>query len=472
MNLSERSISQKSNYGVEPVNNTMIGFNGVYSSKAPILTRLVNMLPNINTDVESNIAVKTEFAYLNSRTPTQDGLDNGATVYIDDFEGAQTNIDIKGFNSWKLSSIPYKNFKGSEIKNNDISSGYGRAKLAWYSIDPIFYAGGRPSGINNEDISLNTTRRIFIKEIFPEQDLVQGTTTVQNTLDLAYYPQEKGPYNNATEEEFKRDRAENWAGIMRPINATNFEQSNVEFIEFWLLDTFSEIITEQDDLGELYFHLGNISEDILKDGRKQFENGLPGPNSQFLAHESPWGMVPSTQSLLYAFNTIPQDREAQDLGLDGLDDISEGLVYTNGLEEDPAGGNYQFFVSAKGGVLDRYKNYNGTQGHSPVAFSDTDRGNTTEPDSEDINRDQSMNTIDSYFEYRVPISKSMGVGNHPFITDVRENVKVAVPNGDEITTRWIQFKIPVQKGYYEDTQFDEYFENLNNRSLKLNTVYF
>ena len=172
-------------------------------------------------------------------------------------------------------------------------------------------------------------------------------------------------------------------------------------------------------------------------------------------------MVPSTQSLLYAFNTIPQDREAQDVGLDGLDDI-EGLVYTNGLEEDPAGDNYQFFVSAKGGVLDRYKNYNGTQGNSPVAFSDTDRGNTTEPDSEDINRDQSMNTIDSYFEYRVPISKLMGVGNHPFITDVRENVKVAVPNGDEITTRWIQFKIPVQKGYYEDTQFDEYFEAINN----------
>ena len=51
MNLSERSISQKANYGVEPVNNTMIGFNGTYSSKVPFLTRLVNKLPNINSDV-------------------------------------------------------------------------------------------------------------------------------------------------------------------------------------------------------------------------------------------------------------------------------------------------------------------------------------------------------------------------------------------------------------------------------------
>jgi len=462
LNLSENPLTQKANYGTEPVNNTMIGFNTNFSTELPFLTRWVNKIPTMNTNVPSILSFRGEVANLIAGKPKNTQLQGESNVYIDDFEGAQTNIDIKGFNSWKLSSVPYKNFKGSEIKDNDISRGFGRAKLSWYSIDPVFYAGGRPSGINNDDISLNTTRRIFIKEIFPEQDLVQGTTTVQSTLDLAYYPEEKGPYNNVTEEEFKRDGAENWAGIMRPINATNFEQSNVEFIEFWLLDTFSEMITMDDDLGELYFHLGNISEDILKDGRKQFENGLPGPNSQFLAHETSWGMVPSPQSLLYAFNTIPEDREAQDVGLDGLNDISEALVYTNGPEEDPAGDNYQFFVSAKGGVLQRYKNYNGTQGNSPIAFSDTDRGNTTEPDSEDINRDQSMNTIDSYFEYRIPISKSMGVGNHPFITDVRENVKVAVPNGDEITTRWIQFKIPVQKGYYEDTQFDEYFEAINN----------
>ena len=462
LNLSENPLTQKANYGTEPVNNTMIGFNTNFSTELPFLTRWVNKIPTINTNVPSMLSFRGEIANLIAGKPKNTQLQGETNVYIDDFEGAQTNIDIKGFNSWKLSSIPFKNFKGSEVKDNDLSAGFGRAKLAWYSIDPIFYAGGRPAGINNDDISLNTTRRIFIKEIFPEQDLVQGTTTVQSTLDLAYYPDEKGPYNNVTNEEFKRDRDENWAGIMRPINATNFEQSNVEFIEFWLLDTFNEITSEEDDLGSLYFHLGNLSEDILKDGRKQFENGLPGTGGQNLVYETPWGKVPSTQSLLYAFNTVAEDRAIQDVGFDGLDDAQERSIYTNGPEEDPAGDNYEFFVAANGGILDRYKNYNGTQGNSPVAFSDTNRGNTTEPDSEDINRDQSMNTIDSYFEYRIPISKSMGVGNHPFITDVRENVKVSAPNGEEITTRWIQFKIPVQKGYYEDTQFNEYFEAINN----------
>ena len=205
----------------------------------------------------------------------------------------------------------------------------------------------------------------LLKKFFPEQDLVQGTTTVQNTLDLAYYPQEKGPYNNSTNEEFENSIDENWAGIMRPINSTNFEQSNVEFIEFWLLDTFSELETQEDDLGDLYFHLGNISEDILKDGRKQFENGLPGNTGQNLVYSTPWGEVPSTQSLLYAFNTVTEDRLVQDVGFDGLNDQEERLIYTNGPSEDPAGDNYKFFVAAQGGVLNRYKNYNGSQGNSP-----------------------------------------------------------------------------------------------------------
>ena len=143
----------------------------------------------------------------------------------------------------------------------------------------------RPDNINNSDISLNTTRRIFINEIFPEQDLVQGQSTIQPTLDLAYFPQEKGPYNNQDNQAFAQQNEQNWGGIMRSINATNFEQSNVEFIEFWLLDTFNELESSNDALGELVVHLGNISEDILKDGRKQYENGLRVLNQRRFKHQ-------------------------------------------------------------------------------------------------------------------------------------------------------------------------------------------
>ncbi|MGC6421514.1 MAG: cell surface protein SprA [Flavobacteriaceae bacterium] len=460
LNLSENPLTQKANYGTEPVNNTMLGFNTNFSTELPFLTRLVSRLPGGKTEAPSRISFRGEIASLRAGNPRNTQLQGEATVYVDDFEGAQTTIDVKGFTAWKLASVPAQNYKGAEASSG-LATGLGRAKLAWYTLDPVFWRN-RPAGINNNDVSLNTTRRITIQEIFPEQDLVQGTTTIQNTLDLAYYPTERGPYNNSTAEDFAKQPQENWAGITRALAATNFEQSNVEFIEFWLLDTFNELEGQKNELGELVFHLGNISEDILKDGRKQYENGLPGTDESALVYNTEWGEVPATQSLLYAFNTVPEDRPLQDVGLDGLSDAQEAAIYTNGPPEDPAGDNYTYFLAADGGILERYKNYNGTEGNSPIDFSNTDRGSNTEPDTEDINRDQSMNTIDSYFEYRVPITRDMTVGNHPFVTDVRENVKVEVPNGDEITTRWIQFKVPVQKGYYQGTAFQNYFDAINS----------
>ena len=458
INLSENPLTQKANYGTEPVNNTMMGFNTNFSSELPFLTRIVNKWPTIKTNIPSQISFRGEIANLAANDPKNTQLNGETNVYIDDFEGAQTNIDIKGFTAWNLSSVPVKGVPGANSEG--LANGFSRSKLAWYSIDQVFYSR-QPNGINNDDVSSNETRSIFIEELFPEQDLVQGMIRRLPTLDLAYYPKERGPYNNAPESQFKADSKMNWAGITRALNATNFEQSNVEFIEFWLLDTFSDKISSKDNLGELVFHLGNISEDILKDGRKQFENGLPSASELNPTYETPWGRVPAAQSLVYAFNTNNEDRELQDVGLDGLNDEEEAAIYTNGPSNDPAGDNYQYYLQAEGGILDRYKNYNGFENNTPVEFSDNDRGNTTEPDTEDINRDQSMNTIDSYFEYRVPIFKTMQVGNHPFITDVRDNIQVNAPNGDEYTTRWIQFKIPIQKSYYENTSFDTYFDAVN-----------
>ena len=462
INLSENPLTQKANYGSSPVNNTMVGFNTNFSTELPFLTRLINKLPTIETAVPSKLSFRGEVASLIAGDPRLTQLQGDATVYIDDFEGAQTNIDVKNALAWNLSSVPYEGYGGSGIGTNDLTAGHHRAKLAWYTIDPIFYTPQtRPDGISNSDLSLNVSRRIFIQEIFPEQDLIQGQTTVQPTLDLAYFPEEKGPYNNQLSSQFEAQPQNNWGGIMRGISATNFEQANVEFIEFWLLDTFDEVASSGDELGTLVFHLGNISEDILKDGRKQYENGLPGTELTSV-QTTAWGKTPAAQSLLYAFDTVEENRLLQDVGLDGLSDEEEREFYPNGPVDDPAGDNYSFFLQEQGSLIERYKNYNGTDGNSPIAFSDTNRGSTAEPDTEDVNRDQTMNTIDSYFEYKIPIERNMTVGSHPFVTDVRENVQVELPNGQSLTTRWIQFKVPIDKSYYEGTSFQSYFERIND----------
>ena len=54
-----------------------------------------------------------------------------------------------------------------------------------------------------------------------------------------------------------------------------------------------------------------------------------------------------------------------------LNDIQEIDKYNNGSSNDPAGDNYQYYIDANGGILNRYKNYNGTQGNSPVNVGNT-----------------------------------------------------------------------------------------------------
>ena len=164
--------------------------------------------------------------------------------------------------------------------------------------------------------------------------------------------------NNNLTENFNEKIDENWAGIFRKINTTNFQKSNVEYIQFWILDNFSEELMDG-ETGELVFHLGNISEDILPDGKKQYENGLPVEDLDSF-QSSVWGNTPSTQSIIYAFNNIESQRIKQDLGYDGLDDDDEKNYYSNGDENDPSGDNYQYYLERNGTILNRYKNYIGT----------------------------------------------------------------------------------------------------------------
>lgn len=450
INMRERPFTQKANYGQEPVNNTIFGFGGSYSTEMPFLTRWLNKIPSMQSDVPSNISIRGEMAYLLPSTPKSADFDGEATAYLDDFESAQSTIDIRGARSWTMAStplafVPSEQYYGvSPDDAENLKNGYGRAKMSWYSIDPLFYSGSRPSDVSVDEISKNSTRRIFIKEIFPEQEIAQGELLVQNTLDLAYYPSRKGAYNNNPQPMTAMAPSDKWAGIMRGVSATNFEENNIEYIQFWMLDPYTSDEFSPSS-GELVFDLGNISEDILKDGRKQYENGLPGLSVTSSVHTTSWGKVPATQSLLYAFDANTDNRALQDLGFDGLNDNDERSSYTNNISEspnDPALDNYEFYLNRNGGIINRYLNYNNTQGNSPVDVSDTNRGATTEPDVEDINRDNTMNTVDNYYEYRVAINRNI-TRNDKYVNDIREVVTEA-PNGQQIRSRWIQYKIPIK----------------------------
>ena len=450
LNLHERPLTQKANFGTEPINNTIFGFDGNFSKEIPLLTRLINKLPNIETDVPSNLSVRGEVAYLIPGAPKGNNFNGEATSYIDDFEGTQNIIDMMAPQSWSLSSRPKdlgKIYSEGDEDGNGIQNGFDRALLNWYSIDPIFYSSQRPSEITDEDLSNIYSRRIFIDEIFPQVDLVQGQTTVINSLDLNFYPELRGPYNMdpLVSDGQIDDSADSWAGITRLINTTDFEQSNVEYLEFWLMDPF--LNNDQNSGGKLTFNLGNISEDVIKDGRKQYENGLPEDGNISLLPPTSWGtVVPQNQSLVYAFSSLGEARTNQDVGLDGYDDLEEASIFNSFADlSDPSNDNYNYFLNSSGNIFERYKQYNGLDGNSPETISDTDRGSYTYPDVEDINRDNTMNTIDSYFEYKLDITpNSLSDFNNSYIIDRKEK-NVNLPNGTSQLVKWYQFRIPVNE---------------------------
>src|SRR5690606_4244857 len=460
LHLNERPITQKANYAQEPINNHIFGINGNYSTELPFMTRLANKLPNIDTDAPSNLSVRGEFAYLAPGAPKGTDFNGEATSYIDDFEGTQNAIDLKTPQSWFLSSrqldlnIP----SNPNEDENGIQNGYQRAMLNWYTIDPIFFSGQRPGSMTDEDVSGPYTSRVFINELFPDQDIAQGQATVMYPLDLAYYPQERGPYNfdPAISDGVNISNPEDsWAGITRALTSTDFEQANVEYIEFWLQDPFPDGSTNPG--GKLIFNLGNISEDVIKDGRKQYENGLHSDGDVSLLPATAWGtVVPQNQALIYSFDTTGQERTNQDVGYDGFDDAEEVNIAPSspfaGLP-DPSNDNYTYFLNTEGNIFERYKRYNGTDGNSPETFTDTNRASTTQPDVEDINRDNTMNTIDSYFEYELAITRNnlplnsideIAPGNPigEFIKDVKIRQR-NMPNGTSVPVRWYQFRVPV-----------------------------
>lgn len=446
LNLNERPLTQKSSFGSEPVSNTVFGINANYSTEVPFLTRLVNKLPSIDTDVESNLSLRGEFAYLLPGAPKVSDLGGKTTSYVDDFESAQTKLDIKAPLTWFLSSTPIG--FGGELGNGDLAYNYNRASLSWYTVDPIFYSTQRPDGISVDDISSPFTRRVFRDEIFPNQDIIQGQTQALFPLDLAFSPSERGEYNYSPEANGGNtlpNPTSRYGGITRQLTTTDFERSNVEYIEFWLMDPYFETDSGSSG-GVLTFNLGSISEDVLKDGRKQYENGLPDDGSTSNTIPTTYGKVPTNQSLVYTFDTQGQERINQDIGYDGVNDASEASLFPafSGLQ-DPAGDNYQYFLQSEGNVIERYKSYNGTEGNSPEILTNTDRGSTALPDVEDINRDNTMNTIDSYFEYNISVFPGMGINNNPYITDVKLVNGIVLPNNEVINARWVQFKIPVSE---------------------------
>ncbi len=475
LKLFERPFTQKVNLGDDPINNNIYGLDVNYSKEAPWLTRIVDGIPGISTTAPSSISVEAEGAWLkpgHSRAINV-GDDRGGSVLIDDFEGAVSSIDLRvPANRWVLASAPRNEERNMESPwreaelINDNNYGVNRALLNWYRIERTIR--------NEEDRNNPYTMAIDQEEVFPNRSRIPGQFPDVQTLDLTYYPDRRGPYNfdvpdgtaysEGIDEDGRLKSPETrWAGIMRRMDQNNFQRANFEFIEFWLLNPFIDVDGNGAvaDSGKLYFNLGNISEDILRDSRMFFENGLPTPGSTSRTDETNWSRIPIVTNVIDAFSNVEEDRDAQDLGLDGLDDAAERLKYQEFVEaidagpltpearsailQDVSNDNYRWFrnsaFTASNTVFERYENFNNTQGNSrsPSEGSNRVEAGTNLPDAEDIDDDNSLNESESYFEYEVPLVRTADnrLEQNEYITDVLDIT------GTNRT--WYRFRIPIRQ---------------------------
>jgi len=488
MYLRERPLTPKVNVGDEPIRNTIYGFDGSWSKESPFLTKLVNKLPFTNTKEKSSIFAKGEFAEIIPGHPKliNDPGDPNSTglSYLDDFEAAEVPYDLRLGNYWVLSSTPEGVSKFPEANlSNDLSYGFNRAKLSWYTIDPIFFRNNSNTPAHIQaDKKLQSNqymREVLETEVFPNKQLPSGVPGTLTTFDLSFWPNQRGPYNyNYKDLNFDgtlTNPQNKWAGIMRRIETSDFEAANIQYIEFWLLDPFMYRPNQKG--GDLTIQLGNLSEDILKDRQKSYENGLPKTGLVQNVDTTAWGRVSTLQQINSAFETDATARGYQDVGFDGLgpvgtDDDERSFFQKTYLDKieakhgknskafaqaegDPSNDNFHFYTgtdfdNAKADIIQRYKRYNNNQGNTPIASNNQTNGyGTPNPDDEDINRDFTLNTVpEQYFEYKIKITPEALTKNVPnarnFCTTVLPQ-RVTLRDNTVADVTWYQFKIPVNE---------------------------
>jgi cell surface protein SprA len=480
--MTERPVTQKVDFGSEPFKNNVIGADFALRTNVPFLTKLVDLLPVISTTQMSTFSLTGEVAHLIPGQPR--AINKEGTSYIDDFEASQSAIDLKSITAWRLASIPQGQpdlFPEAYVK--DLSAGFKRSKIAWYLIDPLFYQSNTltPDHIKQDASMLADSRMRLVnqKDIFPNLQQQYGSIPNISVMELSYYPSERGMHNYDTTNTVNVDGSftnpENrWGGIMRSLTTNDFEQTNIEFIQFWVLDPFNEDAENVNPNtmhsgGDLYFNLGNISEDILPDSRKSFENGLPPLATSIVDNidTTVWSRISTQQVVVNAFDTDPESRKNQDVGIDGWNNDKEKLAFSNYVQwvqnnavldpvvkarmiADPSNDDYNYYLddnydNESATILKRYKKYNGMEGNSPTTeMSDTANADgyptqgSNMPDLEDINQDNNLSESESYFQYKMSLRPNdMAVGKN-YITNVQ-----VYQNGNK-TEYWYQVKIPLR----------------------------
>jgi cell surface protein SprA len=468
LHLNERPVVTRVAIGAEPTRNTKYGFDLNFRKESRFLTKMVDLLPIVQTKEPSSVTFNAEFAQL--IPGTSNVVDGDGTSYIDDFENTITPFNLGGWQNWHLASTPVTG-DGRFMGTGNLGEGYRRAKLAWYVVDnSVFYISR--GGLKPDNIPSDITNH-YEREVYPQEVFVEQNENVVNTplplLDLAFFPQERGPYNfnpNLNADGTLSNPEQNWGGVTRAITSeVDFDKTNIEYLEFWMMDPFIEgengvvrdgvFNTNNNTGGQLIFNLGSISEDVIPDDRHFFENGLPEEYESEDVRVTDWGRAPADQFLTDFFNNSSAEaRINQDVGFDGVRNDDEINFYNDLISQmpasardviqfDPAADNFRYYIDPvyderDAQIVERYKDFNGQEGNTPILEANqrfTPSGSQL-PNNEDLNRDNTLSDLEEYYEYRLNLRPGQLEVGQNYIVD-----KVEATTGVD----WYLFRIPIRQ---------------------------
>lgn len=373
LTLTHQTLSDKVRIGEEPLSNSIYGLDFSTSADLPFLTKLLDNV--ISTREMSSLSFRGDFAYMdpdpNTKKSTIASDNNKSIAYIDDFEGSKRIIPIGvSYTSWKDLSVPNRL---SNINNMpdlpDSSKMNYKGKSFWFNV--------LPSDVN-------------VKDIWPDRRVARGDEQV-TVLDYVFMPTRAGTYNRNLQQ---NNINQNWGGMMKILSSTanNLVDENIEFIELWInRDTLITDPTLYDN-AKIFLDLGKISEDVIPNGQLDTED----KNN----------------------NDLIDDGE--DTGLDGLTSDQERALYGS-TAGDPNNDDFSLRGTNTNDIMN-YFYINGTEGNAAL----TDIGRF--PDTEDLNRNGSLDQLNSYFRYEIPLK----IEGNPYIT------------GGSDKKGWYLYRIPLK----------------------------
>ncbi|HAV22701.1 MAG: cell surface protein SprA [Ignavibacteria bacterium RIFCSPLOWO2_12_FULL_56_21] len=414
MNLNQQSLSDKVRLGEEPISNTIFGMDGGTQFDLPFVTKALNWLPGVQTIAGSSVNVRGEAAYMspdpNTRKSPIDQDGGMGIAYIDDFEGAKRSIPLGiAALAWRDISPPYyipgldqyvpPVGSDSSIATNDPAV---ESQLLPDSVKMEYKGQAAWFNIGQSDV--------FVQDIWGNRRSVSRQNEQVTVMNILFRPWERGTYNYSMdlENKLRREPSKAWGGIQRILGttATNLVDENIAFVEMWVN------VTETPAGGMMHINLGSISEDMIPNrdlNTEDFEGGI-------------------------ANNSLNQSIE--DVGIDARNDAQERVDHADFVAKypqfdgDPAGDNWRRISTVLEHVLDtteaiRFIGYNGTENNHE------DLVGARYPDTEDLNANNNIDRVNSYFEYDIALDTT-----HP---DFQKYVVGQGLNG------WYQVRVPLNK---------------------------